>query len=364
MTSRSPAIETPAPSIGGEPGASTETGGAAARVVAPQLAGVVGEEAAARFIAFADHLPPRLTTYVGAEVRLDQPTGADFLAYVDSPQALRDVPVELVPRAGDVERLAAALATPPPGLSQPLEHGWIEWDLAGASRDDPSVHHPSIFAAPPSDEALGRSAASVFAALGGDPSAAMDAAIAHLDRVLRPPSVVMQVGAMAPPRPAGCRIVVAGGPPRQLVDMVVAAGWPGPTALVAHHASLAEQLELAMAVDLDLSATGFEPSIGFEFVVGTSDDHHRLLELAVGEGWCDDVVAASLAPWRVVAGPDGSSRFPARLQRTQDLLGPRVRVAVLGWLHHIKLAVAADGSQRAKAYLGIREHVAVPKAAT
>ncbi|MEM8618690.1 MAG: hypothetical protein AAGF73_03120 [Actinomycetota bacterium] len=156
-----------------------DTAGRGAHVVSAQLANVVRDRATSVLVDFADRLPRDVTGYVGAEVRLDDPTNDDFLAYVNSADAIGAVPAALAtPSGADLDRLDAAPSTAPPGLSKPLEHGWLERDLSRGNRN-----HPSVFAAPKYGEAGELSAGSAYAALSGSsPPPAMAAGIDALDR--------------------------------------------------------------------------------------------------------------------------------------------------------------------------------------
>lgn len=345
------------------PRAADETAGEAPRVLFEDLERVAGAQGARRFVRFADALPGTLTGYLGAELRLDEPgRGPDLLAYVERPEclALPELRARLAPTGPDLDRLRVGLRDPPPRMAEPLRDGWLEWDLG-----NPGQERPSVFAAPGPTDATRSAVVPVYEALGASrASRRMRKSAATLCRALRGRGAVMQVGVMAGPRAAGCRVVLTGRDPGALITAALKADWPGAHDEARALAAWATALGVPSAIDLDLGEEGFGPSIGVELTVPDRAAHDRVLQGVSAAGLCDPEIAAALAGWRIIVTPgEAGSAFPRRLLRTREFLGPHATVAVLGWLNHVKITAAPEGPPRAKAYLGIRERVGLPRGA-
>lgn len=333
-----------------------ETVGDTLRAVFDDLARVVGSDRAHRLARFGDRLPRQLTGYLGVELPLRQRRPSpDFLVYVEHPEQLA-APImreALAPFESDVDGLSQAMTGVPANLVEPLRDAWLEWDLSA-----PSFDRPSVFAAPGPSNSSGEDAILVYEALSRrQVPARMREAATEFGRSLRGRGVVTQVGIMAPPRPAHCRVVVTGRDAQALVAAAVDGGWPGRVADAEGLAVVAASLGVHGVVDLDLGSDGFLPSIGIELSISDGASHRRVIDAVCDAGLCHPELAAVLTEWRFAVMPESTDAFPGRLVRTQAYLGSHVRTAVVGWVNHVKVSTAADGSRTAKAYLGIRECV-------
>ncbi|HKJ56228.1 MAG TPA: hypothetical protein VJ978_09605 [Nitriliruptoraceae bacterium] len=333
-----------------------ETAGDAVRATFDHLAGVVGSYGAHRLARFADRIPRQLTSYVGVELPLGtRRPSPDFLVHIAQPEHLAAPVVReaLAPFESDLVGLERAMREAPAYLTQPLHDAWLEWDLS-----NPCFDRPSVFAAPSQPDSSGANAVWVYEAIAGRPaSAPMRLGAEAFGRSLRGHGMVTQVGVMAPPRLANCRIVVDGSDLGTLVAAATDGGWPGSVADAENLASLGGSLGVHGLMDLDLGSDGFLPSLGIELSIADDAAHHRVIDAVRDAGLCHPELAAALRRWPFAVVPGDTDAFPARLVRTQAFLGSHVRVAVIGWVNHVKISTSAQGSPAAKAYLGIRECV-------
>jgi hypothetical protein len=150
-----------------------------------------------------------------------------------------------------------------------------------------------------------------------------------LGRELRAVGVVMQVGVMAPPRAAGCRVVATGRDADALLTAALRAGWPGTCDDANDLAGWATALGVHGVADLDLGTEGFLPSIGVELYVPDRAAHRRMIDAVRDAGLCHAEIAAELADWRIIVTSADTDAFSARMLRTQPLLESRASVAVL-----------------------------------
>lgn len=289
----------------------------------------------------AGRLPARLSGFFGLECRLGEAAPvADILFRVDAPDE-RAALAELDPAPGDpVWRRLRAFAAAWPG---PAERLWLEFDTAAGPTLLPSV----FFGAR-------RMGDWVFDALAGIRGEALPpATIACFGRcrdALPEGGEIFQIGTMLSRPEAFLRLCVRGVAHEAVRPWLASVGWDGADDAVA--AFLDGELARMGTIRLGLDVTDrVAPRLGFECAV-PPERLAAFVALLEAEGLCLPGKGRGLLAWPgLVHARLGRGWWPADLAAQA---GDGVSSAMLRTIHHIKIAVGADGRREAKGYLAIR----------
>lgn len=322
--------------------------------------------------AVTDHLPLALTSLVGFELRLGDPSAAvDLLIHV-APEGrevlagLDTAPGSATIRGGDVWKrirdVARAWSVPASALDQRLLAIWLEFDLPLPTD---ATATPFVFLSLREE---------AWVARGGSLSWWLDGVMPTLLGERVPPATrrllkqciddlpagaaVSDIGLALNRQPTAIRLNVTALSQTDLVPYLQRIGWPGAPEDFANIDRLLTPLRALVApvqVCIDVTETvgarlGLECSPSLERAFA-GDGVALLLEFLVQRGLCHpDIVTALPSYVGVTSAGDAVDSWPLALRAASAFMGQRYTSVIRRNVSHVKLSLLPGGAEDAKAY--------------
>lgn len=316
---------------------------------------LVGPGERERLLAVGAPLPDAMTGQFGLEVRLGEDPMVDLAVLASTPRQLsilagHDARIRLPEQLTAMPAWSAAARLADRSLMAAMPAGgvWLEFDVDA----EPAIPSPGVFVAldpeagsgPPRAATATTAVAEILATAGHSPSE-QRALVEQVRRATASGLPIRQIGLFPHRRDCGLRAVTSAIPAApDAAALLARCGWPGSTSSVLTWigtcARWCDEIHLAM----DLTVDGLAPQIGVEaFFAGLPQPRQDPRWAAlIGEferaGLCTPDKGAALLGLGV--------RYTAAM-----LLRRRYRQG----LHHVKVALHADGHAVAKAYFGTRQ---------
>jgi hypothetical protein len=324
-------------------------------------------------------LPREFSAFWGLESALGDPRGeVDLLVEIKggSPRRavlagtaaspLLDALCQRVEAWAELRRFARAWEDEDGRPQALVRNVWLEFDLIAAAAANPpfdALERPSVFWGPDVVERDDWPTFLAFVAFVRRHFALFPAplplgAIERAVRQLPPGARVFQVGAMQTRGDVMLRVCVNRLSPADVPAWLRTQGWNGDAdALDVALGDVAPLVRL-VALDVDYTASGIGPKIGFECYQHWNDlaptQWQPLLTHVSGLGLC------------VPSKRDAVASFPAKTESASPRAEDGVLFPVIYRnIHHVKLSFIGDAFREAKAYLGItRPGVKLPRTLT
>lgn len=327
---------------------------AATPFIAPDL---ISPQAMARIRTAGDMFEASASDFFGFECPLDtsRPV-ADFLICFRArygSRALLAGPEWKAPRARHlrtvwrrIREFARGWSWNRTGLHEAIHNIWLEFDVGAEPQSDLP---PNVFVggrdlrlyASSSRGAPSLSTSALPLLLGHALNRATQRQIANCVARLPSGARLFQAGVMLARPSTFVRLCIRGLSPLEILPFLKDVGWAGNSERV--KSVITAYSPAARRVDLDLDvADGIEPGIGLEWTTtATREAQNELLRRLVARNLCSSEKAAALRSWPGLV----------RAAKSPETTAPE------SWyvreLHHVKVAVRADGESNAKAYLAV-----------